>query len=89
LKKNHQPVCGLPITIEIKKIRGCGYCLFHPKKGWEIVINSTLTENEAIDTLFHEWAHCLQDQIEPCSKISHTDLWGILYARLYRGYNGE
>ncbi len=39
------------------------------------------------DTLMHEWAHCITEwNIEG---DSHTDTWGVNYARIYRQMVGD
>lgn len=90
LREHHKPLCGLPIQIKIdSKIIDCGYSVFYPGKRWIITIHPKQSIDSAVDTLLHEWAHCLQDEREPKSKIHHTDLWGELYAQLYRGFHGN
>lgn len=37
-----------------------------------------------IDTLRHEWAHCLAWHDGPFCEGDHPDDWGIQYARCYR-----
>lgn len=36
----------------------------------------------AIDTLIHEWAHCLV--VGACKEDSHGPIWGVAQARCYR-----
>jgi len=38
---------------------------------------------DLIDTLIHEWAHCLA-WIESASVPDHSDIWGVAFARCYR-----
>ena len=40
-----------------------------------------------VDTMLHEIAHVLAGQIEsPEHPHEHSDLWGLIHARLYRAY---
>lgn len=93
LRENHKPLCGLPIHIKLNpklKSKGLtGLAVFYSGKRWVIHLDPKQTPNEAVDTLLHEWAHCLQDEREVHDKVHHTDLWGTLYAQLYRGYHGK
>lgn len=47
-----------------------------------IRINRLLPEHEAIDTLLHEWAHCIA--WDRCQSDDHCDAWGKAYSRIYR-----
>lgn len=41
------------------------------------------------DTLIHEWAHVLQHEEQdysPDPVEQHNELWGQIYARIYRGF---
>lgn len=59
---------------------------------WEIAyfhirINRNKPLSTKLDTLLHEWAHCLTwfgaDQEE-----DHSDEWGLWYAKIYRAFHG-
>lgn len=90
LRENHKPNCGLPVHIKIdSKLKDMGLATFFSGKRWVISINPKQSISAAIDTLLHEWAHCLQDEREPHNKVHHTKLWGKLFAKLYRGYHGS
>lgn len=90
LREHHSPLCGLPIQIKIDpKLKDSGLAVFYPGKRWIIRISPKQSRSAAVDTLLHEWAHCLQDEREPHAKVHHTDLWGVLFAQVYRGYHGE
>lgn len=90
LRENHKPCCGLPIVIIIdSKLTDYGRAIFYPGKRWVIHIRAKQSMDMAVDTLLHEWAHCLQDEKESYkNSCHHTDTWGMLYAMLYRGYHG-
>lgn len=47
-----------------------------------IRINHNKPADSAIDTLLHEWAHCHAPIY--ANKTSHTDEWGVAYAKAYR-----
>jgi len=90
LRENHKPLCGLPIHIKIdSELKDYGLAVFYPGKRWIIRIREKQSIDMAVDTLLHEWAHCLQDEREPHNNVHHTDLWGTLFAQIYRGYHGK
>jgi len=93
LKKN------LPIAYPVS-VRRCimsrsldGECVKYKKKFF-IKINKDLSENLAIETLIHEWAHArawnhLLDSMEADDRFddfSHDATWGVAYSEVYRVY---
>lgn len=93
LKKN------LPIAYPVS-VRRCvmsrsldGECIKH-KRRFFIRINKDLSENLAIETLIHEWAHArawnhLLDSMEADDRfddLSHDATWGVAYSEVYRVY---
>jgi len=69
----------------------CGYASIHEEPiSFKIVVSRELSRVAAIDTLIHEYAHCL-DHLEngmDCRK-DHRNSWGVAYARCYRVVHKE
>jgi hypothetical protein len=40
--------------------------------------------SELLESLAHEWAHCMAWRQEPHDLIDHCPLWGVAYAQCYR-----
>lgn len=61
-----------------------GYIIL-PDKLFLIFINRKRNLSTKLNTLLHEWAHCLTwfgaDLVE-----EHSDEWGLSYAKLYRAF---
>lgn len=57
------------------------------EQSYRIEIQGDLTHEVAMDTLVHEWAHCLVHGA--CHESPHDALWGVAYARAYRAIIGE
>lgn len=78
-----------PIYIRSEEIRNGDYDgdarFVSRDKQFFIRINSRRPLSAKIDTLLHEWAHCLvwfgADQ-----KEDHSDEWGLWYAKVYRAF---
>ena len=75
------------VTVPQEKIKGlCGYAAIHEEPiSFKIVISRELSKVAAIDTLIHEYAHCLDHMVNgmECRK-HHRNSWGVAYARCYR-----
>ena len=75
------------VTVPQEKIKGlCGYAAIHEEPiSFKIVISRELSKVAAIDTLIHEYAHCLDHVVNgmECRK-HHRNSWGVCYARCYR-----
>lgn len=56
-------------------------------KTFKIRINKKLPEYAAIDTLLHEYAHCVA--WDKCSCEEHCNEWGKAYSKLYRAFLKE
>lgn len=54
---------------------------------YEIRVYKKLSVAEKKDTLMHEWAHCLAGWDD--EHDSHSNKWGIAYARIYREMVGD
>lgn len=55
------------------------------KKGKFLIrINKSLSEHVAIDTILHEYAHCIA--WKKCTVDCHCSEWGKAYSRLYRAF---
>lgn len=69
----------------------CGYAYLNEKSG-SVWISTGLNGPRSIfvDTVLHEVAHILSHRVEdPTHPHDHSDLWGVIYARLYRAYVDE
>ena len=80
------------VTVPQDTIKGlCGYALISEEPvRFKIVVSRDLSKVAAIDTLIHEYAHCL-DYLEggtDCRK-EHRNSWGVAYARCYRVVHKE
>jgi hypothetical protein len=85
--------CAYPVSvrrINLKNLDGC--CYLHDKKFF-IHINKNISEDSAIDTLLHEWAHArawnhLLDSLNPqeFEERSHDASWGVAYSEVYKIY---
>ena len=61
-----------------------GFCeLDQEKQQFNIRISSELSEEIAVETLMHEWAHALSWH---AGGSDHSPAWGKAYARVYRVY---
>jgi len=79
------------VTVPQNKIKGlCGYVLIEEEPiSFKIVISKELSRVAAIDTLIHEYAHCLDFLVNGDCRKHHRNSWGVCYARCYRFVNGE
>lgn len=80
LRENY-PVL-IPVRVVRQRIAG-GHAgdTTKTEKGFRVRVHSDLAFSLAVDTLVHEWAHCLAwDLPGP----AHSAAWGVLYADLYR-----
>tara|TARA_Y100000034_G_C6858617_1_gene390502 strand:+ start:362 stop:679 length:318 start_codon:yes stop_codon:yes gene_type:complete len=80
----------LPVHIRRIKMKRDGYCMKKDEKFY-IRINKEFTEDKAIDTLLHEWAHALTwmpkydwMDSEEFEKVIHGPSWGIAYSEVYQ-----
>lgn len=89
--------CPLAYQISVRRV-AMGKCLdgdcVKYRKKFFIRINKDLSEDTAIDTLLHEWAHArawnhLLDNLDSQDKFddfSHDASWGVAYSEVYRLY---
>lgn len=76
-----------PITVRsksLKKRKLCGETVYH-KRWFTIYIHRNQCLNLRIDTLIHEWSHCLVWHGAEASE-DHSSEWGIQYAKIYRTF---
>lgn len=88
----------LPVIVRVRRVRGGikGSCC-RDRKHFIIDISSKLTEEEAIETLQHEWAHTLDwtrehDRLARSTKVTQAQVdiathgpdWGVAYSLTYR-----
>lgn len=81
LLQKHCPLPKPHIIKEISKRKGLGFAYFNGDI-FKIEIATDVESITQVETLTHEWAHCLAG--------GHNDSWGIEYARCYRAvhFNG-
>ena len=79
------------VTVPQGKIKGlCGYALIEEEPtSFKIVISKELSKVAAIDTLIHEYAHCLDFLTGNDCRKHHRNSWGVCYAKCYRVAHGE
>lgn len=89
LRKEAPPV--LPVTVrrvDLERRKLFGYCeLAYTARGkpagfW-IALDRGISGILLLDTLAHEWAHCLAWDHSP-TVGQHSPEWGVQYARCYR-----
>lgn len=86
---------SLPIKVLTKNLyrqQLCGCCLaFLSKSGkinrFVLEIDSSLSQLTAIDTLLHEWAHALDQDLHGIAREPHRASWGKCYAKVWRVYS--
>ena len=78
-------------TVKPENFKGlCGLCWIHDDPTSFIVeVSRELSEVAAIDTLIHEYAHCLDHIRNGDSRKEHRNSWGVCYARCYRVVHKE
>tara|TARA_R100001594_G_scaffold37494_3_gene67856 strand:+ start:10905 stop:11165 length:261 start_codon:yes stop_codon:yes gene_type:complete len=79
------------VTVPQESVKGlCGLCWIHEDPiSFKIIISRELSRVAAIDTLIHEYAHCLDHLENGLSKKDHRNSWGSCYARCYRAVHKE
>jgi len=87
--------CVLAYPVSVRRVALTdldGDCTLGNKKFF-IRINKDISEESAIDTLLHEWAHArawnhLHDSLDwyEFEKRSHDASWGVAYSEVYRIY---
>jgi hypothetical protein len=96
LRKHCPPAMPVSIKVKALPLNTLGHCRRHAKK-FVIELNALMGQEQAIDTLLHEWSHALAwhlvlDKLSKagvCEKeifdeISHDETWGCAYSRVYR-----
>ena len=78
-------------TVKPEKVVGlCGLCWIHEvPTSFIIEVSRELSEVAAIDTLIHEYAHCMDHQQNGNSRKEHRNSWGVCYAKCYRVVHKE
>ena len=80
------------VTVPQDDVKGlCGYASIQEEPvSFKIVISKELSKVAAIDTLIHEYAHCLDHLVNgmECRK-DHRNSWGVCYAKCYRVVHRE
>jgi hypothetical protein len=100
--RNNFPI-SRSVKIRVEKFGGeregeCGECCRYPgNKTLYIKINRICTQEEANETLLHEWAHILvwpptakKEKLAKEKYVEHTPKWGIAFAKiLHEWYDKE
>lgn len=81
LLRKYCPLSKPVVITEISKRKTIG--LSRPGDSFEIEIAIDVDSVTQVETLVHEWAHCLR------LNGRHDDSWGIEHARCYRATNTE
>lgn len=80
-------------NIKIRRVKlnhyGTWQLIDSKTKEFLIKIDNKATEGEQIDSLLHEFAHCLVSHKTFEGENQHKAEWGKTYARLYRLYEEE
>ena len=78
-------------TVEPEKVKGlCGLCWIHEDPtSFIIEVSRELSPVAALDTLIHEYAHCLDHIKNGDCRKDHRNSWGVAYARCYRVVHKE
>lgn len=88
LRKRLPP--GLPVKVKTcAAAEGEHACLLYPnrhEKFWLLKIGNHLDFDGRIDSLLHEWTHCLVGERPPTDQSEHHSIWGVYYAKVYRVY---
>ncbi len=92
--RKHCPV-EKPVRVickNLNKARICGCCMAYVNQAGKITrfviqIDSNLGQLTAIDTLLHEWAHALDQDLNGVAVEPHRDSWGECYAQVWRAYD--
>lgn len=92
--RTHCPITK-PIRVVCKNLhkdRLCGCCIAYVNQRGKITrfviqIDSNLGQLAAIDTLLHEWAHALDQDMNGMAVEPHRDSWGECYAQIWRVYD--
>lgn len=87
--------CALAYPVSVRRVALTnldGDCSLGKKKFF-IRINKDISEESAIDTLLHEWAHArawnhLHDSLDwhEFEERSHDASWGVAYSEVYKVY---
>lgn len=77
--------CPADFPIKVRRIKlpidRFGDCQ-KKKDHYLIRISNSLTEEQAIDYLLHEWSHAIS--WHKCSVEEHSNEWGKAYSKVYR-----
>ncbi|KKL56725.1 hypothetical protein LCGC14_2242530 [marine sediment metagenome] len=87
LRRNFPPSSKVSVrSLEIKE-HGCTTFGYAPMVGsFEIQINRKKSFSLRIDTLLHEWAHCVTWLGAETDIEDHSAEWGVAYAKIYRTF---
>lgn len=82
LRRNFPVQCTVSVrSIPMKKLHG----FTEYEKRFYVKINRKQSYKLRIDTLIHEWAHCLT-WFGAETDEDHSSEWGLAYARIYRTF---
>jgi len=83
-----------PLRIVCKKLNKqkiCGSCITYLDNDGSIIrfvieVDTHLSALSAIDTLLHEYAHALDQELNGVAVEAHRASWGVCYAQIWRFY---
>lgn len=75
----------------LEKQKLCGSCIVYLDKDSSITrfiieVDTQLSALSAIDTLLHEYAHALDQDLNGVATEPHRASWGVCYAQIWRFY---
>jgi len=94
---------AMPVVVRTARLPAniLGNCARRPRR-FVIQLNRYLTDEQAVETLLHEWAHALAwnfslDQLakapgiqpDEFDRASHDEAWGCAFSRVWRAYSGH
>ncbi len=74
----------LPVRVRSCQMKDCGDSAYSEgMKDFRVRVKASQSLSARLDTVLHEWAHCLTWFGAECDE-DHSSEWGITYAKLYR-----
>ena len=73
-----------PVCVASAPLKGVHGCTSLKTGYYQIKINKRKSFSLRIDTLIHEWAHCITWLGAEADIEDHSSEWGLAYAKIYR-----
>lgn len=82
------------VSKSLERQKLCGCCLAYLSPDGDITrfvieIDTNLSTLTAIDTMIHEYAHALDQDLNGVATEPHRASWGVCYAQLWRFYTSR